>query len=121
MKSNIKTPNHVSLVLASAILLTCSWGASSALADEQVRSEKVKFQDLNMDTPEGVQALYARIHAAAVRVCADSDPVLHSAVSACARKAEVGAIEKVNLPQLTAYYQTKTKTGDRTQPLVAAR
>jgi UrcA family protein len=117
MYSNIKTP----LALATALLLTCVWGASGAFADEEARSEKVKFQDLNVDTQEGVQALYTRIHTAAKHVCSDSDPVLRSAAGACARAAEGNAIAKLNLPQLTAYYQVKTKTGGHTQPLVAAR
>jgi UrcA family protein len=117
MYSNIKTP----LALATAVLLTCVWGASSVFADEEARSEKVKFQDLNVDTQEGVQALYTRIHTAAKHVCSDSDPVLRSAAGACARAAEGNAIAKLNLPQLTAYYQVKTKTGGHTQPLVAAR
>jgi UrcA family protein len=37
-----------------------------------VRSETVKFQDLNVGTPAGVEALYGRIHSAAVRVCSPS-------------------------------------------------
>jgi len=119
MSSNTKT--RLPLVFASALLLTCAWGASGAHADEQVRSEKVKFQDLNVETQEGVQALYGRIHAAARRVCSQSDPVLREAENACARTAEANAIEKVNLSQLTAYYKIKTKSGDHTQPLVAAR
>jgi UrcA family protein len=110
-----------SLALAAALLLTCAWGASGAFADEELRSEKVKFQDLNVNTPEGVQALYTRIHTAAKRVCFDNDPVWRSAAGACARAAEGNAIAKLNLPQLTAYYQVKTKTGGHTQPLVAAR
>jgi UrcA family protein len=121
MNSNIKTPNRLPLALATAMLLTSVWGASSAFADEEVRSETVKFQDLNVNTPEGVQALYGRIHAAANRVCSDSDPVLRQGAAACARKAEGSAIEKLNLSQLTAYYKMKTKNGDHTQPLVAAR
>jgi UrcA family protein len=117
MDSKIKT--RISFALAAAMLLTYVGGASSAFADEQVRSERVKFQDLNVTTQEGVQALYGRIHAAAKRVCSETDPVLRSAEVSCARKAEANAIEKLNLSQLTAYY--KTKTGDHTQPLVAAR
>jgi UrcA family protein len=93
---------------------------SSAFADE-VRSETVKFYDLNMATPEGVKALYGRIHLAAERVCFQSDPVLRSGNAACARKTEANAIEKVNLPQLTAYYNLKAKTGDHGQALIAAR
>lgn len=117
MNLNIKKP--ISLALAIAISLTCVWGASNAFADEQVRSERVKFQDLNVDTPEGVQALYGRIHAAAKRVCSDSDPVLREAVSACARKTEANAVEKLNLAQLTAYF--RIKTGEHAQPLTAGR
>jgi len=119
MNSNIKT--RISHALAAAMLLTSMWGASGAFADEPVRSERVKFQDLNVATPEGVQALYGRIHAAAKRVCFESDPVLRGAENFCARKAEANAIETLNLSQLTAYYKIKTKSGDQMQPLVAAR
>jgi UrcA family protein len=119
MNSNIKT--RISLGFATAILLTCLGGAPGALADEPVRTETVKFQDLNVDTPDGARALYARIHAAAKRVCAESDAALKPAENACIGKAEGNAIDKLNLAQLTAYYQNKTKTKDHAQPLVAAR
>jgi UrcA family protein len=119
MNSNIKS--RIPLALATVISLTWVWGASNAFADEQVRSERVKFSDLNVETQEGVQALYGRIHAAAKRVCAESDPVLKAAVGACISKADGNAIAKLNLPQLTAYYKIKTKSRDNTQPLVAAR
>jgi UrcA family protein len=105
----------------TVMFLTSVWVASGAHADEQIRSEKVKFHDLNVGTPEGVQALYGRIHAAARRVCVESDPALRGAESACAVKAEQNAIEKLNLSQLTAYYKIKTKTAEHTQPLVATR
>ena len=119
MNANTKTANRIPRTLSTAMLLMCMCAFSGAFADEPVRSEKVKFQDLNVDTPEGVQALYGRIHSAAARVCSDSDPILRMAAALCAKKAEGDAIQKLNLPQLTAYY--RIKTGDRTQPLVAAR
>jgi UrcA family protein len=119
MSSNVKTASRIPRPLWTALLLTCVWAFSSASADEQVRSERVKFQDLNVDTPQGVQALYGRIHLAAKRVCSDSDPIMREASAACAKKAEAKAIEKLSLPQLTAYY--KIKNGDHTQPLIAAR
>jgi UrcA family protein len=119
MNSIIKTPYRSRLALATAMLLTCVCGAPSAFAGEEVRSEKVKFQDLNVDSPEGVQALYGRIHAAAKRVCVENDLARLGAQKACTKKAELNAIDKLNLPQLTMYY--KIKTGDSTQPLVAAR
>jgi UrcA family protein len=119
MNTNVKT--HLPLALTTALLLASLWGAPGAFADEQVRSERVKFPDLNVDTPEGVQTLYSRIHSAAKHVCSESDPILRQAVNTCISKAEANAIEKLNLSQLTAYYKIKTKAGERVSPLVAAR
>jgi UrcA family protein len=119
MNSNVRTASYIPCAISTAMLLTCVWAFSSASADEQVRSERVKFHDLNVDTSEGVQALYGRIHAAAKRVCSESDPIMREASAACARKAEGNAIGKLSLPQLTTYY--KTKNGDHTQALIAAR
>lgn len=119
MKANIKT--RIPTIVATALILTGVWGASSAFAAEQVRSERVKFADLNVETPEGVQVLYSRIHAAAKRVCSESDPVLKAAENICISKADGDAIAKLDLPQLTAYYQIKTRTSAHAQPLVAAR
>jgi UrcA family protein len=119
MNTNVKTANRTALVLSTAVCLTCGWLGSTALADEPVRSETVKFRDLNVNTPEGVQALYGRIHAAAKRVCSDTDPVFRFAASSCARESEAQAVAKVGLPQLVAYY--RVKTGDRAQPLIAGQ
>jgi UrcA family protein len=116
MNSHIKT--RIPLTLASVMLLTCVWGASNAFTDEEVHSERVSFKDLNLDTPEGAEALYGRIHAAAKRVCNTTDPVLWSSEGPCVRKAEANAIGKVNRPQLSAYY--KAKTGEHMQPIVVA-
>jgi UrcA family protein len=109
------------LALAAAMVLTTAWGTSSAMADEPLRTETVKFSDLNVDSPAGAQALYGRIHAAAKRVCSETDPIMQPAAIACTDKAEAEAIVKLNRPQLSALYRTKTKNGDRTQRLVAAR
>lgn len=119
MKSNVKP--GIPLACATALWLTCVFGACNALADEPVRTEMVKFRDLNVNTREGAQALYARIHAAAKRVCSETDPSRMPAEIACIDRAESNAVEKLNLAQLTAYYKMKTKTGDYAQPLVASR
>ena len=122
MNSNIKTDSWGPLAFSTAMVLACVLVASSAFADDQVRTETVNFQDLNVDTPAGVKALYGRIHAAAQRVCPKPDirdlaPMARA--KACITKAESEAIEKVNLPVLTAYYQIKT--GGPTQRLSANR
>jgi len=121
MNSSVKIANRMPLAFSAAMLLACVWAVSTAFAGEQVRSETVKFSDLNVSTPEGVQALYGRIHAAAWRVCTRSsaDPIMQMGARGCARDAEAKAIGSLNLPQLTAFY--RAKTGDNTQPLSANR
>ena len=119
MNSNVKTENRIPVTFSIAMLLACAVIVSSAFADDQVRSETVKFADLNVTTPAGAEALYTRIHAAAKRVCPETEPLLRAAASACARKAVAQAIEKLGLPQLTAYYQMKS--GKHTERFSASR
>jgi len=121
MNSIVKIANRVPLAFSAAMLLACVSAVSTAFAGEAPRSQTVKFQDLNLDTQGGVQALYKRIHAAAWRVCLTSsaDEIYREAARDCARKSEAKAIETVNLPQLTAFY--RVKTGNHAQPLSANR
>jgi UrcA family protein len=121
MNSSVKTANRVPLAFSAAVLLACAWAVSTAFAGEPIRSETVKFPDLDVSTSQGVQALYSRIHAAAWRVCTttSNDPLYQSGARDCARKAEAKAIETVNLPQLTAFY--RAKTGNHSQALSASR
>ena len=119
MNSNIKTGSRAPLAVSLAVVLACVFGASSAFADDQVRIETVKFQDLNVVTPAGVEALYGRIHAAAKRVCSESDRMQQQRAIACAKIAEAHAVENLNMPLLTAYH--RAKTGGGTQPLSANR
>ena len=118
MSSNITTASRMPLAFTTAMLLAFAV-VPAAHADEQVRAETVKFQDLNVDTPAGVQALYGRIHSAARRVCSDPDALQQIAARSCARKAEARAVSQLSLPQLTAYFQMKT--GDQVQQLTANR
>jgi len=119
MNSTTKTRNAVFAVCSMLALF------SSAFAGEpgdQVRSQTVKFADLNTGTPAGVEALYKRIHFAAQDVCSVSGTRdLGSAMSAatCAKESEARAIKRVNLPSLTAYYQMKT--GGHSETLAAKR
>ena len=113
MSSNVKCANRTILEYAAAMVLASVLVASNARADEPVRSETVKFADLNLGTSAGVEALYTRIHAAAWRVCEQpvGDPTL---TRACMRKTESEAIATVNIPLLTAFYQNKTRNHPQT-------
>jgi UrcA family protein len=119
MNSNIKTESWAPRAFSTAMVLACVLAASSAFAEDQVRTETVPFQDLNVNTTAGVKALYGRIHSAAQRVCSESDKMLQGRASACTKRAEAQAVEQLDLPQLTAYYQIKT--GGHTQALSANR
>jgi UrcA family protein len=112
MNSNVKAVNRSTLACVTAMWLACVLIASNARAAD-VRSETVKFADLNLSTQAGVEALYGRIHAAARRVC-EQPAGEQAAVGACMRKAESSAIGTVNLPLLTAFYQKKTGTPPQT-------
>lgn len=119
MKSNIETARRARLVLRTATLVAFGLVASYAFADDQVRIENVKFQDLNVGTPAGVETLYGRIHSAAKRVCSESERINQARASACAKQAEARAVGTLNLPTLTTFYQAKV--GGFTQPLSANR
>lgn len=94
---------------AAPLLIACVFAVSNAFADApggQVRMEDIKFQDLNLTTTAGVNALYKRIHAAALRVCAVSEQSELGAAwdsTKCSKEAETRAIEELNLPALTAF------------------
>ena len=112
MNPNVMSHDRSTFGYAAAACLTCVLLAFNAHAGD-VRSETVKFTDLNLGSTAGVQALYGRIHAAARRVC--EQPAGESrAVQPCMTKAESEAIGKVNVPLLTAFYQKKTESHSQT-------
>jgi len=112
MNSNVRAVNRSTFGYAAAMWLACGLIAFNAHAGD-VRSETVKFADLDLSTQTGVEALYGRIHAAARRVC-DQPPGEQAGVSGCMTKAESNAIGQVNIPLLTAFYQKKTGTQPQT-------
>jgi len=117
MSSNVKADNRSTRGYVTAMCLACVLAAFNAQAGD-ARSETVKFGDLNLESPAGVEALYGRIHAAARRVC-DQPAGEQAGVRTCMTKAESDAVRKVNIPLLTAFYQNKT--GSRPQTITANR
>jgi UrcA family protein len=106
MNSNVKTDNGLFLACATAMLLACVLVTSNAVADDQVRSETVKFADLKVDTSAGVEALYRRIYGAAQRVCGYEAGAIQgpSIWRSCVRPTVDATIAKVNNPRLTALH-----------------
>lgn len=110
MKTSIRiqlVARYVGLALVGGAVLS-----SNVLAGEpsDPPSITVKFADLNLQAPAGVETLYKRIHSAATQVC-DSDGAHRLWILTddrkCAAAAETQAIEKVNNAALSAFYQRK--------------
>ena len=111
MKTLSKFRRHAGAAFVG--LLALGLGAvASADNSGDVRKITVKFADLNVSTPEGAAALYARIHSAARSVCAPDDNwfPFRTSVSACIHKAITDAVMKVNQPALAAVYNERNKT-----------
>jgi UrcA family protein len=73
-------------------------------------STKVKYGDLNLQTPAGVEALYKRIDQAAKEVCAlaGTRGLLNLTFERdCVASTESQAIKRVHNEALSAYYQAK--------------
>jgi UrcA family protein len=110
MKFNIKTSNTIigATVLCASMLIGGS--ASADMSINPVPAETVKYQELNLNSPAGVAVLYARIHAAAVRVCSSGSRDLsrYREEKACVNEAEARAVKDVNVDGVTAYFEMKS-------------
>lgn len=83
-------------------------------AYEPGTSIKVKYGDLNLASPEGIEALYTRIEKAARRVCnidnRPSAPFHLTQWRYCYKTAVVNAVRDVDNQKLTAMYREKNKS-----------
>ncbi len=111
---NIKRAKTVARVAALAIL--ASAGAPSlakAVVASDVRSEVVRFDDLNLGSQAGVHALYARIESAAREVCGPAESTALGVAAAlwrdCVSASLHDAVLKVKHPALTAYYTDRLR------------
>jgi len=96
------------LFLAAAVVAI---NVAPAIAAEPIltRSTVVKFDDLNLATDAGAQALYHRITRAAARMCVDaSDRFPKFAYRDCVQRAVNDAVAKVDRQTLYAVHQSRT-------------
>jgi UrcA family protein len=114
MNTYAKTDSRVfgigSFIMVAASILLLAQGASAVAEDSEVSMAVVKFQDLDVNTPAGTEALYWRIHRAANRVCGVEEGSLLPVWprKRCALEAEARAVGQLNIARLTAFYQAKT-------------
>jgi UrcA family protein len=109
--------------LATAILgaLTCSLATVCTGAETDSPQITVKFADLNVSSPQGAAALYARIQLAARQVCLpvnERDPSSKGRTDACVHKAIADAVTKVGQPALLDVFNARN--GQSTRIVLAA-
>ena len=99
---------------SGAILIACAFMGSQAFAAyprDVTVSETVKYDDLNLNAPAGIAALYKRIRQAAQRVCSsdadNGDVAALLAQTKCKSTAVDKAISDIHSGALSAYHQMK--------------
>jgi UrcA family protein len=97
----------VTIILAGCLAAATQVHAAD---NRQVLSEDVYIGDLRQDTPGGLAALYARVQAAAQRVCEPFESLdkLHSGFSKCKHEAIDRATAQI--PALANYDPKKHKS-----------
>ena len=103
MNTSIRTKIYtaISCLMSTAALSTA---LSTAAMAQDVPHKTVKFNDLDITTPDGAKVLYKRIRAAAREVCdvsTGNDPILRIGTKVCIEKAVDRAVKGVNAPMLT--------------------
>jgi len=96
----------VATIIHGALLLGCLAISAAALADEPQaavsRSARVSLTDLDLSTPEGMQAARERVRATARRSClqlADPDDLYALwTFEACVDRAVAGALRQITRP-----------------------
>jgi UrcA family protein len=103
MNTSIRTKIYtaISCLMSTAAL---SAALSTTVVAQDVPHKTVKFNDLDITTPDGAKVLYKRIRAAAREVCDVSignDPIMRTATKVCIDQAVDNAVKRVNAPMLT--------------------
>jgi UrcA family protein len=104
-----------SLMVAGALAaLGVTATASAAPQSDAAPSITVRYNDLNLATQSGIDALYARISVAARQVCPVADYRVLNSVSAsdqCRAEAVAHAVQKVNNPKLAVLHTARVSRG----------
>ncbi len=82
----------------------------AAAAEDALSQVAVRYQDLNLNTADGAERLYARIEQAAARVCpapASYELMRYTVTVRCRREAVARAVSSISSPQLAAVYAAR--------------
>lgn len=94
-------------------------GAFAVAHADIPRSTTVSYADLDLSSPDDIDAFYRRIQDAARKVCKVRDPILRlylqveRAGSSCSRLTVAETVAELNIPMLSARHRTATGGPDR--------
>jgi UrcA family protein len=80
--------------------------------------QTIKYDDLNLAVPAGIKTLYNRIKIATKHVCDSDDGVAANSLqripsaTLCRAQAMERAVQHINHPSLTAYYEQQNHLGE---------
>lgn len=100
----------IALALTTAAIAFAASPATIAAAPDSVDTVIVQFADLNLERPEGIAALFARIKTAAKRVCDSRNGerlAQKDQYAACIELAISTAVARVDRPGLSDYVAAK--------------
>jgi UrcA family protein len=90
-------------------ILACVLGVSRLANAGELTGTVVSFADLNLDTRDGIIALYARLEAAARSACT-AHPETSSAaeIDSCIDYSVRQAVSRIGAPRLIVLYETRS-------------
>jgi UrcA family protein len=118
MKTSIKTHyrSMTSIAVAALLVLTCAANSRRVIAQPaQLPTKTVAFGDLNLDSEQGAQVLYARLRHAAQDVCANLEETRDLGRKliwqTCVDNALAAAVGQINAPRINALYKQSANRG----------
>ena len=108
---------YASVVAAFGVLTTGSFAVNARSAERAaaIPSVTVRYTDLNLNTPAGVEALYARLRAAAREVCnvGERRPLNETiAAKTCYRQVLAAAVDNLKSLTLSARHRAESTPDD---------
>jgi UrcA family protein len=121
-KNSMRTTWAILAAVSTTMLVGVTQAAGSG---DNFPKQQVTFQDLNLNSNEGIHVLYKRIQRAADKVCGEVDARNLQGMrskGACLNRAISQAIAAVNSPMLTRVYLAKGgQPGQQPLPIAQLR
>lgn len=96
------------LIAAAAMIFSAFAAAPASAATSGVRTETVRYADLNLNSQAGAHAMLSRIDYAARRACFSMTGPMpltsRAAIRACRTDAMANAVDTLNAPMVSAMY-----------------